>query len=96
MRFLCYEPSQRTVGKPCVAALATCACCPSRSGAVRFGQQPGSFTARRCRLSYGVSIYRRWTEEHEQHRQAHGYPTKDVRPEDGTEHAGAFVGRLNP
>lgn len=60
---------------------------------MRFGQQPGSFTARRCRLSYGVSMYGRWTEEDEQHRQAHGYPTKDVRAHDGTEHAGAFVGR---
>ncbi len=68
--------------------------CPcSRSGAVRFGQQPGSFTARRCRLSYGVEWYRRWTEEDEQHRQAHGYPVKVVRAEDGIEHAGRFVDR---
>lgn len=56
---------------------------------MRFGQQPGSFTARRCRLSYGVKAYRRWTDEDEQHRQAHAYPMKDVRSDDGLEFAGA-------
>lgn len=53
------------------------------AGAVLFGQQPGSFSARRCRLSYGFDSASLWNEQHAEHSLSHGYPKMVVRTDDG-------------
>ncbi|EFJ47801.1 hypothetical protein VOLCADRAFT_91779 [Volvox carteri f. nagariensis] len=71
-------------GLPPTKILPEGVCRTGAGGAVLYGRDPSSVSARAVRLSYGIAATAPWSEAHEASRAARGYPEKAHNTEDGS------------